>query len=262
MKNKHHCKKLGLTLVALAMSSSIQAKGLLDVLIDKAVDKVSEVVNQNTSQVNSESSESLGQDLPNGYIYATPNDAGEVGSLNPDVIEDGVTIATTKLSRDLNNDGIADTVALAVTKTHDVLFLYSNISGSKPKIEPIFNENGEDLSTYDFSIKDRGNGQIKISLVYKMGGETNVLTTYDKALNDFKVGHYSVVHEVECPQPTVVSLDFSNGLFNKEKQSQVSCNKPIESKIKKEHKAVQAPSMFLSDGINAIAKYVSSISPN
>ena len=83
--------KLGLTLVALAISSSIEAKGLLDVLIDKAVDKVSEVVNQNTSQVNSESSESLGQDLPNGYISATPNDAGEVGSLNPDVIEDGVT---------------------------------------------------------------------------------------------------------------------------------------------------------------------------
>ena len=44
MKNKHHCKKLGLTLVALAMSSSIQAKGLLDVLIDKAVDKVAEAV--------------------------------------------------------------------------------------------------------------------------------------------------------------------------------------------------------------------------
>lgn len=254
--------KLNLTLVALAMSSSIQAKGLLDVLIDNAIDKASEVVNQNTSQVHSEASESLGQGLPNGYIYATPNDAGEVGSLNPDVIEDGVTIATTKLSRDLNNDGIADTVALAVTKTHDVLFLYSNISGSKPKIEPIFNENREDLSTYDFSIKDRGNGQIKIALVYKMGGETNVLSTYDKALNDFKVDHYSVVHEVECAQPTVVSLDFANGLFNKEKQSQVSCTKPIESKIKKEHKAVQAPSMFLSDGINSIANYVSSISPN
>ena len=254
--------KLNLTLVALVLSSSVEAKSLLDVLIDKAVDKVSEAVNQNTSQVHSEASESLDQGLPNGYIYATPNDAGEVGSLNPDVIEDGVTAATTKLSRDLNNDGIADTVALAVTKTHDVLFLYSNISGSKPKIEPIFNENGEDLSTYDFSIKDRGNGQIKISLIYKMGGETNVLTTYDKALNDFKVDHYSVVHEVECAQPTVVSLDFANGLFNKEKQSQVSCTKPIESKIKKEHKAVQAPSMFLSDGINAIAKYANSISPN
>ena len=250
--------KLGLTLTALAMSSSIQAKGLLDVLIDKAVDKVSEVVDKNTSQVHSEASENLGQDLPNGYIYATPNDASEVGSPNPDVIEDGVTIATTKLSRDLNNDGIADTVALAVTKTHDVLFLYSNISGSKPKIEPIFNENGEDLSTYDFSIKDRGNGQIKISLVHKMGGETNVLSTYDKTLNGFKVDLYSVVYEIECAQPTVISLDFANGLFNKEKQSQVSCTKPIESKIKKEHKTLQTPSMFLSDGINAIAKYAKS----
>ncbi|TDR28904.1 hypothetical protein DFR44_1314 [Hydromonas duriensis] len=241
--------------MVLAMSSSIQAKSLLDVLIDKAV-------NQNTSQVHSETLESVEQGLPNGYIYATPNDAGEIGSLNPDIAEDGVTVATTKLSRDLNNDGIADTVALAVTKIHDVLFLYSNISGLQPKIEPIFNEIGEYLSMYDFSIKDRGNGQIKISLVYKMGGETNVLATYDKALNDFKVDHYSVVHEIECARPTVVSLDFANGLLNKERQSQVSCTKPIESKIKKEHKAVQSPSMFLSDGINAIAKYVSSISPN
>lgn len=44
MKNKHYCKKLGLTLIALAMSSSIQAKGLLDELINKAVYKIEEAL--------------------------------------------------------------------------------------------------------------------------------------------------------------------------------------------------------------------------
>lgn len=66
-----------------------------------------------------------------------------------------------------------------------------------------------------------------------MGGETNVLTTYDKALNDFKVDHYSVVHEVECVQPTVVSLDFTNGLFNKERQGECLVLNQLRAKLKK-----------------------------
>lgn len=246
--------KSGLLMVALTMSLSVEAKGLFDVLIDTAVDTISKAVNQNGTQVHSGTSGDTAQGLPNGYVYASSNDAGEVGSTNPE----GVKITT-----DLNGDGTTDTVALLVTSAQDVLFLYSNISGSESKVEPIFNEDGEDLTMYDFALQDRSNGQIKISTVYKMGVETNVLATYDKALNDFKINNYIAKYEIECAQPTVVSLDFANGLY-KEKQTNanVSCTQNAGSKMKKEHKTIQASSMFLSDGINAVTEYVNSISPN
>ena len=81
-------------------------------------------------------------------------------------------------------------------------------------------------------------------------------------LDYFKINNYIAKYEIECAQPTVVSLDFANGLFNKEKQTNVSCTQNAGSKMKKEHKTIQASSMFLSDGINAVTEYVNSISPN